>query len=96
MWTEDADEAAVRFDLFIQAKEHKGWSDLAKGAGGSFRYLRAVQDENNADKITELKLHRSAASPVKDFGDWDGHTGDINQGRALSYLYFMWKNHTAW
>lgn len=93
--TEDADEAATRFDLYIQEKAQSGWSDLAKGTGGSYRYLRGVPDKNVPDKITNLSLDR-ANSEVKDFGGYDGHTGDINRGRALSYLYLVWKLRTAW
>ena len=95
VYTEDADEGAVRFDLFIQETAHSGWSDLAKGTGGSYRYLRPAADKNVQEKITDLHLQRSN-SEVKNFNDYGGHTGDINRGRALSYLYLLWNTRTAW
>ena len=35
-----------------------GWEDLARGAGGKFRFLRAINDHTSRVKITELTLLR--------------------------------------
>lgn len=96
VYTYNAAEAAVRFDLSIQEKAHSGWPDLAKGAGGSYRYLRAAADPGNPDKITKLILKRSG-SEVKSFdAAYSGHTGDINRGRGLDYLYLLWATRAAY
>ncbi|KAI0091202.1 hypothetical protein BDY19DRAFT_689153 [Irpex rosettiformis] len=95
-YTYNASEAATRFDLFIQGNAHPGWDDLAKGAGGSFRYLQPVPDANNYSKITDLKLYRSdsgiAALPVP----YTGHTNDINANRKKTFLYLIWSTATAY
>jgi hypothetical protein len=95
-YTYNAAEAAVRFDLFIQDKPHDGWSDLAKGAGGSYRYLEPASDSNNPTKLTDLKLYRSdngvGAFPVP----YTGHTTDINANRKKTFLYLIWSSVSAY
>ncbi|KAI0696445.1 hypothetical protein BC835DRAFT_1271922 [Cytidiella melzeri] len=91
-FTYNAALAATRFDLFIQKDAHSGWSDLAKGAGGDYRYLEAVPDTNNSSKLTDLKLYRSnnavGAFPLP----YTGHTSDINSNRGKTYLYLIWSS----
>ena len=95
-YTYNASQAATRFDLFIQDKAHSGWDDLAKGAGGDFRYLQAIPDDNNYSKIIDLKLYRSgngvSAFPVP----YTGHTTDINANRKKTFLYLIWSVATAY
>ena len=69
--------------------------DLAKGAGGDFRYLKAVPDAKNASKIMALKLYRSNG-PVWTFpAMYAGCTGDINVNRGKTYLYLMWSTNVV-
>ncbi|KAI0696248.1 hypothetical protein BC835DRAFT_1543701 [Cytidiella melzeri] len=90
IFTFNAAEAATRFDLFIQKDAHSGWFDLAKGAGGDYRYLEAVADANNSLKLTELKLYRSNNAVGSFPLPYIGHTGDINANRKKTYLYLIW------
>ena len=96
VYTTLAAEAATRFDLIIQKEEERGWSDLAHKAGGDYRYLRAVRDENCPEKIVSLQLKRSDGKlSGVDFKQYHGHTGDINAGRLGSFLHLTWQTHNV-
>ena len=95
-YTYTAADAATRFDLFIQDKSHPGWDDLAKGAGGSYRYLVPVPDGNNITKITGLKLYRSNNAVGAFPAPYVSHTSDINANRGKSFLYLIWSNAAAY
>ena len=51
--------AVTSFDLHIQGREVQGKADLAKGAGGDFRYIYPVRDHRQSAKIVDVKLLRS-------------------------------------
>ncbi len=66
--------------------------DLAKGAGGDFRYIVARSDKKVGDKITQVMLFRSETSTSAPPVGWNGiTTPDLNQGRQKGYLYLIWK-----
>ena len=92
-YTYNANEAAVRIELIIQHSSDPNMKDIAKGAGGSFRYLRPIADGSNRNKITELALQRSGKSGADP--NYDGATGDINKGRDGDYLYLLWNTAPA-
>ena len=97
-YTYNANEAAVRFQLIIQDNGDSSLDDLAKGAGGAYRYLKAIADGTNPNKITDLALQRSGNSVAFPSGansTYSGHTGDINQGRKKDYLYLLWATRAA-
>jgi hypothetical protein len=66
--------------------------DLAKGAGGDYRYLRLERD--GGTKIREVRLLRRGDEAdfavVRALG-FDGASDDINKGRGGDYLYIVWK-----
>ncbi|OTA65850.1 hypothetical protein K449DRAFT_403327 [Hypoxylon sp. EC38] len=97
VYTLDPDEAATSFNIIIQSNPVEGWKDLAKGAGGSYRYIRAAQDSSVSNKAIDLALVRTEdAAPARDIlarlgPNWDGASRDINENRGGAYLYFAWQ-----
>ncbi|KAI0174617.1 hypothetical protein BJ166DRAFT_621077 [Pestalotiopsis sp. NC0098] len=68
-----------------------GQSDLAAGAGGSYRYFETARDAGASRFITEVALWRSGDRQSFSPEGWQGISGDINDGRGGDYLYFVWK-----
>ncbi|KAG6872773.1 hypothetical protein C0995_006693 [Termitomyces sp. Mi166 len=100
-WTTQVSQALTNFDLVIQGEEDPRYDDLAKGAGGDYRYLIPVIRSNQQLFISELTLARSA-DPMNDLPSiiWSslpqGATGDINKGREGDYLYLVWQLQRAY
>ena len=97
-YTRTAAHAATAFD-FVGQGEHNGrHSDLAKGAGGDFRYLIPVPSARVRGKIVKCGLLRSESyvplEEAKRLG-WTGMSIDLNQGKKGDYLYVVWKNALA-
>ena len=92
VYTEDVSNAVTGFDVVIQSQQNPDLDDLAKGAGGDYRYLLTRIDAEEDRKVTQLILFRSDSAldgvPI----GWDGITADINKGRGKTYLYLVWKN----
>ncbi|KAL8685189.1 MAG: hypothetical protein Q9224_005920 [Gallowayella concinna] len=67
--------------------------DLAKGAGGKFRYLQFNQDSNTHSKFTAAALLRRAgnAPTLKDAPGYAVMTTDINEGRKGDWLYVVFQ-----
>ena len=89
------------FSIAIQKSADPAFNDLAKGAGGEWRYVRAVRDTREPRKVVEAQLVRSSTRLVP--GDvaalmgsqsWEGARRDINEGRGGDYLYLVWR--TFW
>ncbi|KAG5644039.1 hypothetical protein DXG03_009191 [Asterophora parasitica] len=78
-YTTNTKEALTRFDFVNQGAHDDRYDDLAKGAGGNYRYLVPVNDGSNL-LITKAALLRSDNSTSKPSG-WDAKTYDINAGR---------------
>ncbi|KAI0118094.1 hypothetical protein F4776DRAFT_666125 [Hypoxylon sp. NC0597] len=97
VYTYDPDEAGTSFNILIQSNSVEGWKDLAKGAGGDYRYVRVVQDSSIAQKAVALTLVRMQDSaPAENIlarlgPGWDGARRDINENRGGDYLYFAWQ-----
>lgn len=74
-----------------------GYNDLAKDAGGDFRYLIPQVEVHLEDKIQKLALYRKSnnegpvkMSDIKDRG-YTNYSTDINAGRGGDYLHLIWK-----
>ncbi|KAG5643219.1 hypothetical protein DXG03_001340 [Asterophora parasitica] len=93
-YTTNTKEALTRFDIVIQPDEDKRHDDLAKGAGGKFRYLIHVNQQTNL-LITKAALRRSGSNGSAP-DDWDLQTTDINKGRNGDYLFVLSKVERAW
>ncbi|KAH6866013.1 hypothetical protein B0T10DRAFT_532514 [Thelonectria olida] len=65
--------------------------DLAKGAGGDFRYLQWSNDMGVNHFVTDLALWRTGSEESRPPVGWDGKTDDINKGRGGDFLYLIWK-----
>ncbi|GIJ84625.1 hypothetical protein Asppvi_003474 [Aspergillus pseudoviridinutans] len=80
-------------DIIIQADKDDRYDDLAKGAGGDYRYLNLRKD--GSKKIVNVALLRRKESvsfeTVHQLG-YDGYSTDINKGRGGDYLYLVWKS----
>jgi hypothetical protein len=88
----NSDGALSGVQVSIQDSQDESHLDLAAGAGGAFRYVNLSRDGQR--KITELRLLRR--SEKVDWGDirklnFDGWSGDINDGRGGEFLHFVWK-----
>lgn len=82
--------------------EDKAWSgngtdDLAKGAGGKFRYLQFNQDTQNMVKYQQAVMIRSVGKPatIAAAPGFDVITPDINQGRGHDFVYVAFKTRKA-
>lgn len=97
-YTSDPKEAACAFNILRNDSSWPGHSDLAKGAGGDFRYvcplLSRYQTQWDESKITEVIFVRSDSTVtrrmVADWG-WHGMSDDINDSRAGDFLHILWK-----
>jgi|EP01040_Poterioochromonas_malhamensis_P006833 hypothetical protein len=90
VWTPDINQAVTGYHFIKQSDEDKRYQDLAKGAGGDYRYLLPLKQPNYNFRLTEVKLFRSDKE-ILQFPGYDGHTTDINGGRGKSFLYLAWK-----
>ncbi|KAG9501719.1 hypothetical protein J7337_007410 [Fusarium musae] len=66
--------------------------DLAKGAGGDYRFLDWTRNMTATKFITEFSLWRQSIPQGAPPAGWDGITGDINAGRGGDNLYLIWKS----
>ncbi|KAI0686948.1 hypothetical protein BC835DRAFT_428986 [Cytidiella melzeri] len=92
IFTTEPAKAATSFDVLIQPYQDSKFNDLAKGAGGEFRYVVPRADRKLPSKIVEVGLVRSDR-PVKSapFG-WDGYSViNILNGRPNGFLHLVWK-----
>ncbi|KAK0351198.1 hypothetical protein LTR94_025927 [Friedmanniomyces endolithicus] len=90
VWTKELSDAATGFLFIKQSGEDKRYQDLAKGAGGDYRYLIPLKQPNFNFRLKEVKLFRGDKE-ITQFPGYDGHTTDLNSGRGGSYLYLAWK-----
>ena len=91
-YTTDPNTAAVCFQVSVQSIADLAFDDLAKGAGGDYRYLWPKCDSKIRAKITEVQLLRSDTSISAPPTGWQGISADINAGRQRTYLYVIWKS----
>ena len=91
VFTSTASAAVTGFSIAIQKSADPAFNDLAKGAGGDYRYLLLENDAEQAEKVTEVALLRLGEALVERPAGWDGNTIDINKGRGKTYLYLLWK-----
>ena len=91
VYTEDVGSAATGFDIVIQGESNPALDDLAKGAGGDYRYLLPRTGGQQDKKVTQVVLFRSDNAIDRVPNGWDGMTIDINKGRGKTYLYLVWK-----
>ena len=82
--------------MLITGSSQSGLDDLAKGAGGDYRYLIPKAEVHVDKKIRRLALYRKSngEGPVKS-GDIAGRgytdfSPDINAGRGGDYLHLIW------
>ncbi|KAL4724747.1 hypothetical protein ACLX1H_008192 [Fusarium chlamydosporum] len=65
--------------------------DLAKGAGGDYRYIRLFREPNERGYITEVAIWRPAEHRYGPPQGWDGMSNDINARRGGDYLHLVWR-----
>jgi hypothetical protein len=92
VFTTEPTRAATAFDILIQPYQNPKLHDLAKSAGGEFRYVVPRADRKISDKIVEVGLLRSER-PVKSTpSGWDGYSViSILNGRSKDFLHLVWK-----
>lgn len=87
-YTYNKDDALTWVEVFHQGSAAPGLDDLAKGAGGDFRYVKGVKNTREDRKIKKLDLVRdSDDEPELDRvpGAW-AKSGDINHKRSGDFL----------
>lgn len=92
VYTTEVTKAATSFDVLIQPYQDTKLDDLAKGAGGEFRYIVPRSDRKLERKIVEVGLVRSER-PVRSVpSGWDGYSViNIFNGRPKGHLHIVWK-----
>lgn len=91
-YTTDPNSAAIAFQISVQSIADLAFDDLAKGAGGDYRYLAPRYDAKVRTKVTEVQLLRSGAPVKAPPAGWQGISNDVNVGRQRTYLYVIWKS----
>ena len=71
------------------------YQDLAKGAGGDYRYLLPISDTGNPNKITSLRLCRSSSAVTSPPDGYSGMSANINSGRDKDFLYLLYQTVSA-
>lgn len=82
--------AATSFKLDIGGAR-EGRDDLAKGAGGDYRFIIEESDPSNVQKIVNVWLLRSDSAIDSPPEGYSGMTTDINKGRGGNHLYVVWR-----
>lgn len=100
-FTTDPSRAATSFDVLIQSFEDPKLSDLAKGAGGDFRYVAPRADRKVSEKIISVAIFRSDKPITRPPAGWTGYAiNDLNKARkkGCGGLYLVWKttNVNSW
>ena len=90
-YTRDASAAATSFHVVVQTSTEKKMDDLAKGAGGGYRYIFSKTDADEPCKIVHAVLLRTQNAMDSPPPGWDLITADINKGRRKSRLYILFK-----
>ena len=90
-YTTEPHRAATGFEIVIQGGQDPALDDLAKGAGGDFRYLLPMQDITQKRKVVQVVLRRQDQDLHRTPDGWDGRTIDINKNRGKTFLYLLWK-----
>ncbi|KAE8352221.1 hypothetical protein BDV28DRAFT_135549 [Aspergillus coremiiformis] len=94
-WTSAADEAISDLSFERSSTAVRNYNDIAMGAGGDFRYIKASY--GGSSKVTKAGLLRTdenlsegaIVTRIQQSG-FTHHSGDINGGRGKSYLYLVW------
>ncbi|KIP01434.1 hypothetical protein PHLGIDRAFT_80597, partial [Phlebiopsis gigantea 11061_1 CR5-6] len=93
IYTTDVARAATSFDVLIQSYEDPKLNDLARRAGGDFRYVVPRADRKLSDKIVEVGILRSDKPLGRPPPGWHGYcVNDLNKGRRKGCLYVVWKS----
>ncbi|KAF4575281.1 hypothetical protein EYR40_004984 [Pleurotus pulmonarius] len=94
--TDDRHQAGYFVRVQIADSPIPGQTDLAAGAGGKYRYLRVIHDNNITEKITKAALYRKPKPEGPVTLDDAARIGfnrvseDINRGRGGDYLHVVY------
>ena len=83
-------DALTNIQFIRQGAAAQGYSDLAIGAGGDYRYIletRAANAQLRVGSVMKLLRSKNAVTVVR---GWN-KTADINEGRGGDYLYLLYK-----
>ncbi|KAF8535215.1 hypothetical protein BDD12DRAFT_753239 [Trichophaea hybrida] len=93
-WTKVARDACTSFDVIIRDDGHPSSPpDLAKGAGGKFRFLYPVKDVRNAEKVVAMALLRSSngGGSLDQAKGYSRLSEDLNRHRGEGFLHVVYK-----
>lgn len=90
-YTRDVSLAATSFHIVVQTNSDSKLDDLAKGAGGGYRYMFTKADKDESRKVVYAALLRTQSAMNSPPPGWDMLTADINKGRRKSRLYVLLK-----
>lgn len=81
----------TNIEIVVQSEKNNAYSDLAAGAGGTYRYLKMLRDSSQT-RIKKVGLLRSRKYLKGNWTqyNWDECTQDINSGRKGDYLHLCW------
>lgn len=99
IWTDDVSQGITGIEFVRQAEHNDDYKDLAKGAGGDYRYLKLLKDAQSKRRITEVGLWRSPKdSNGNRYPPTDRfcfRTEDINAGRGGDYLFLAYNGESV-
>lgn len=99
-WTQVRDHACTHFEVQIVGSSLHGLDDLAKRAGGYYRYLIPRVDVHIPDKIRKLALYRKThlEGPVnisdiegRGYTDFSTNINAWRGGKSDDYLSLVWQ-----
>jgi hypothetical protein len=88
-----AKDACTSFDVIIRNDGHPSSPpDLAKGAGGGFRFLYPIKDTRNAEKVVGIALLRSPNSgSLEQAKGYNRLSDDLNRNRGGRFLHVVYE-----
>lgn len=90
VWTKDPREAATGITIAYQEMDNKEHSNLARGAGGLYRFVVLQRNSNTDLRIEQVGLYRDDKESNSRLKNWDRCTENINKGRGGGFLYLCW------
>ncbi|KAJ3278975.1 hypothetical protein HDU79_001035 [Rhizoclosmatium sp. JEL0117] len=88
IWTSKAWEACSGIRFWKSKNGQSGYTDMAKGTGGEYRYIEVTRSPG--PKIVEVRLWRTSRGSKPSVLGYK-YCDNLNEGRGGDDLYVCWK-----
>ncbi|ORY49781.1 hypothetical protein BCR33DRAFT_847065 [Rhizoclosmatium globosum] len=88
IWTSNACEGCTGIRVWRSKNAQSGYTDMAKGTGGDYRYIEVTRSPG--PKIVEIRLWRTSRGSKPSVSGYK-YCDDLNQGRGGDDLYSDWE-----